>query len=600
VPSAFSGIEIALRALRAQQAAIEVINHNIANVNTDGYSRQKAILATTDPYTVPAINREESYGQVGTGVEVQSIRRYTSEYLNAQMRGELSREGRWEVLESALGEIEVVFREPSDSGISSALSQFWRAWSDLAAVPEELAARTAVAEAASHLAYAIGDASRRLEDLRSDMDSRVRQMVDRINDIAVEIAALNDPISKVQAFGDQPNDLRDRRDALLDELSEIVNINYMENLDGTVTVQIGGHALVMGVEYSQLVAQNDSTNGMMASISWTDSGTPLIVRGVALEGQLDASSGVLVGGQLGGAVYTRDVLIAEQLDTLDTMASELITSVNKLHATGFGMPDDSVDPPDPRPGSAISSLTTDPAGPVTNVLVDGSTYSPDEGLGAGWYSIETRDNGGIWEFRVLDWNGDAVEINSVSGGDRTDDWQALAPVLGTTYDTGRGFAIEFAAAPGAEGEVASFQYLNFFSGSTAANIEVSDWVRSEPLNVATAATGNASGDGSVARAIAGLRTTAVVDSEYSLDEFYEAAMMELGLSSRQAMAMKDNAETLIEHLRRSKDSESAVDLDEETVNLIQYQRAYQGAARALSVVDEMLDRLINRTGLVGR
>ncbi|MHB0874957.1 MAG: flagellar hook-associated protein FlgK [Anaerolineae bacterium] len=600
MPSTFNGLQIALSALWTQQRAIEVVDHNIANANTEGYSRQKAVMTATDPYTVPAMNREQSVGQLGTGVTVSKIYRYSSEYLNSQLRDELTRENRWQAIENGYSQLETIFAEPSDTGIATALGSYWQAWSDLSAMPDDLAARTAATEAASNLAYAIRDANDRLAGLQSDMDLQISQAVSRINDIAIEVSRLNDTIGKVQAFGDSPNDLRDTRDQLLNELSGLVDINYMENEDGTVAISIGGHSLVMGNEYGQLEVEADAGNGMLATVKWTDSGTSLVIHGVSVAGGLEEATGTRVGGQLGGAMYVRDVLVPQQREELDNLARALIQSTNALHATGYGVPNDNTEPPSSRPGSTASDVVVDAAGPVADIIVDGVTYTPNEGLGGGSYSVVTRDNAGVAEFRVLDATGNALSINNVSGSGTTGGWQALTSVLGTTYDSGRGFAIEFNAAAGTVGgEAASFDYNNFFNGSSAADIGVSDWVTLDPNNVATAATGDAIGDGSIALAISRLQTALTVDGEYTLDTYYAASITSLGLASKQASNMVANTESMHDYLQTSIDSTAAVDLDEEAVNLIQYQRAYQGAARVMTAIDEMLDRLINGTGRVG-
>lgn len=600
MPSTFSGLQIALSALWTQQRAIEVVDHNIANANTEGYSRQKAIMSATDPYTVPTNNREQSVGQMGTGVTVTKIYRYASEYLNSQLRNELSRQNRWQEIQDGYSQIETVLTEPSDTGISSALGDYWNAWSDLSSMPDDLAARTAVVEAGANLAQSLREANDGLTDLQSDMDLKISQDVSRTNDIAVEISRLNDTISKVQAFGDSPNDLRDSRDKLLNELSGIVDINYMENQDGTITVSIGGHSLVMGNEYYQLKTVPDPANGMMATVQWTDSASPLVVSGVSLAGGLEQATGTRVGGSLGGAMYVRDVLVPGQRDQLDQLALGLVQSTNALHATGFGVPDDSTSPATARQGSNVTGLAVTAGGPVADIVVDGATYPPTTGLGGGSYSVVTRDNSGVAEFRVVDSAGNPVAIDAVSGGGTTTGWQALSTVLGATFDTGRGFAIEFNATAGTVGGTsAAFTYGNFFTGSTAGAIKVSDWVSANPENVATAATGTAVGDGSIALAISRLASKAVVAGEYTLESYYAATITGLGLASEQATNMVSNTEAMTDYLKSSIDSTSAVDLDEEAVNLIQYQRAYQGAARVMTAVDEMLDRLINGTGRVG-
>ncbi len=590
MPGTFGSLEIALRSLRSHQRAIEIAGHNVANVNNEAYARQKAVFAATEPYTVPALNREEAIGQIGTGVEIVRIQRYVSDYLNAQYRDQLPNLERWRVLEQALGQMEVILQEPSETGISAALGNFWRAWNELASMPQDLAARTAVVEASSNLAFSIRDAVSRLRELQQDMDVQVRQSVQRINEIAVEIASLNDQISKVQAFGNQPNDLRDRRDALLDELTKIVNVNYFENLDGTITVDIGGHALVIGIYYSQLEAQRDPSNGMWYRVAWQDTNSALVVNGVRLEGGLDPENGALVAGKLGGAFFARDLVVPEMIQELNTLASGLIEAVNGLHALGYGLPSGGMASEGARVASVYPPL---PSGAVESVA---TSRDLARGLGGGTYTLEVRDNGGEWQFRLLDWSGNPVAIRAVGSSAFTTEWQAIP--LGQVYETGRGIAIAFGQT-GATGTV-SFQYDNFFAGRGSSDIDISQWVREDPRRVAAAQDEVASGDNRQALAVAGLQREAIITGGYSADAFYGSIITRLGLSARQALAMTANAEAIAQHLERRKAEVSGVDLDEETADLLRFQRAYQAAARVMTVLDEMLDRLINGTGLVGR
>jgi len=320
--SIWLSLETALRSLLAQQRGIDVTAHNVANVNTPGYSRQDVVLTTTEPYTVPTTDERLSAGQVGTGVKVQTIRRFTDAFLIGQIRSQSQALGQWEVQRDALQHIEVVFNEPSDQGLNAALSQFWSAWQSVATTPQAAAARAALRETARHLTSLLNTTAEQLRALRRDHDQRLITQVQDINDLATQIAQLNLQISKVQALGNRANDLRDRRDLLLDQLARKVNITYAEDIyaPGMVTVHIGGHTLVMGVEASALTTQPNPANENLLDVVWAD-GTAAQVS----------------SGEIYGTLQARDQIVPTTLAQLDQVAAGLITNVNAQHRTGYGL-----------------------------------------------------------------------------------------------------------------------------------------------------------------------------------------------------------------------------------------------------------------------
>lgn len=465
--SAFSGLDIAYRALQAQQQAIDVVNHNIANANTPGYSRQTAILATTPPYTIPTISRNTSAGQMGTGVAVIDVQRTRYSLFDYQIRGESQTLGKWEKTRDALSQVEVIFNEPSGSGLNSLLSKFWQAWQDLTNAPQDAGARSALAEQADSLAVAFNRNYIQLTNIQQDLDSQIRVGADQINDFADRIASLNVQIAQVELVGQRANDLRDQRDLLLDQLSSLVKVSYSETPEGAVNVFLGSRVLVTRGTTERVTTTTDA-NGF-ASIIWQD----------------DGSAASVTDGQLYGLQQARDLEIPQFVNDLQSLSGQLITQVNTLHRTGFGL--------------------------------DNSTG------------------------------------------------------------------------------------LDFFNGSGANDMAVNPVLKTNPERIATAAAADSPGDNSVGLAIAGLQRALTMNGGTSdFGKFFAAMVSRLGVGSQRAEMMASNQKLLVDHLTRQRDSLSGVSLDQETTLLIEHQRAYEAAARVINTVDELLDKLINGTGLVGR
>ena len=181
--STFGSLNTALTTLQAMQKSIQTTSHNVANAATPGYSRQQATLVSGTPYTVPSTNRYNTFGQVGTGVNVEKMQRFRSAFLDSQIRNETLREKGWEVRQDALQQIEVSFNEPSDTGINSRLSAFWASWNNLATTPDSAATRGTVVESAADLTAALRDTYRQLEDFQTELDDQVAIQVESINDV---------------------------------------------------------------------------------------------------------------------------------------------------------------------------------------------------------------------------------------------------------------------------------------------------------------------------------------------------------------------------------------------------------------------------------
>ena len=248
----FSGIEIARRALQAQQLSLDTVGQNIANANTPGYSRQVAVHTASRPYPVPQFTHNPINGMLGTGVEIARLSRMRDEFIEMRLRQEQHNLNYWEMISDGLEQVELIYNEPSENGIHHALELFWDAWQELSINPHSEAVRSVVLQRGEVVASAINHVRYQLGKLRDNYNDLVAVKVDEINSYAERIAELNRDIVKVIASGYQPNDLMDQRDQLLQELSEIANIEVVVDKFGAVSVSISGATLVQRTEVFKL------------------------------------------------------------------------------------------------------------------------------------------------------------------------------------------------------------------------------------------------------------------------------------------------------------------------------------------------------------
>jgi flagellar hook-associated protein 1 FlgK len=303
------GLQTALSGLIANQEAIDTTGHNITNANTPGYSRQTAVLQTNTPLPIAAMSPlTGAGGQMGTGVSVTTFTRIRNSYLDAQYRTQSSALGSASTQTSELQQAQSAFDEPSTSGISSQLSAFWSSWSSLANSPSSEAAREGVVSKGAQLATTLNQLSGQIATVAAQATqqySSITGPTGEVQDAANQIAQLNHQIKLSEQAGQQPNDLLDRRDQLLDKLSALANVTVTKAADGTDTVTFGDAATPL-VEGS--------------TVAWPQALTK------AAGGQLGALLGL---SGPGGA-------LASYQSALDEVASALSSTVNALHtATPF-------------------------------------------------------------------------------------------------------------------------------------------------------------------------------------------------------------------------------------------------------------------------
>jgi flagellar hook-associated protein 1 FlgK len=237
--STFLGLQTSLRGLLAEQRALDVSSHNIANANTEGYSRQEATLQTADALALPLA------GQLGSGVDVAGYTRIRNSFLDLQYRTQAMQVGAGTTRADGLDQVELRLGEPGDNGIAARLNSFWGAWGDLANQPESGAARQALLEDASTLASSINSLDSGMQTVASQSADELTALTGNggeLQQIGRELAGLNGAIRDAQAVGGQPNDLLDRRDLLLDKLAGLAQVSVADNGSGSIRVTVGGAA----------------------------------------------------------------------------------------------------------------------------------------------------------------------------------------------------------------------------------------------------------------------------------------------------------------------------------------------------------------------
>ncbi len=266
------GLQTALSGLIAQQTALDTTGNNIANANTEGYSRETALLEPNTPLPIPAISGYTGKGaQLGTGVTVATITRIRNQYLDAQYRTQNSALGAAQTQAETLTQAQTAFNEPSTAGIATQLSNFWSAWNSLATNPTNEAAKQGVVEAADQLADTFKELSAQLATISTQASEKYNSLTGpsgEVEEIANQIAQLNGQIKLSEEAGQPPNEMLDRRDLLLDKLSALANVTVTEQPDHTDTVLLGDAAkpLVEGTTVNWPQALTEAAGGQLGAL----------------------------------------------------------------------------------------------------------------------------------------------------------------------------------------------------------------------------------------------------------------------------------------------------------------------------------------------
>ncbi|GAB4233187.1 MAG: flagellar hook-associated protein FlgK [Deltaproteobacteria bacterium] len=479
MPGIYMALEIARKSLFVNQMAIQVTSHNIANVNTPGYSRQEAVITEAGAVSLRP-------GQLGMGSTVTGIRQQVDSLTEHQLVSENGVYASLGYTSRAVGQVEEIFNDTSGAGLSDRVNEFYNAWDDLAANPRGTAERQTVVSTAELLAAEFRRIDSQLTTLRDNANRDVASGVEEVNRIASQIAKLNGSIKVAIAQGQQPNDLVDQRGVLLKSLSEKIGYSSITDSLGQVNLFVGkGRTLVEGESAGSLVVDvnpNDPEAGLVYDVK------------IRLPGQngpvsaLDTITGDISSGELAAAIRFRDDYMKTVRDRVDRLAYAVASQTNAQHAAGYGL----------------------------------ATGTPP-----------------------------------------------VAP-------TGMDFFVPIASAVNA-----------------ARNFLVDPAVSGNISNIAAAETPVA-GDNRNSLRMADLRNLPRADLGNATVPDYIAGMVgQVGSETKGVDLDLAHQKVVVNYLETRREEVSGVSLDEEMTNLIRFQRAFEASTKMISILDTLLDNVIN-------
>jgi flagellar hook-associated protein 1 FlgK len=561
--SLVGALNVSKTALAVHQAAIQVTSSNIANAGNPDYTRQTAtITSNPDQQLRPGV-------RIGTGINLSAIQRQIDEALEGRIRASVSDSEGAGTEELWLGRMEAVFHELGDDDLSTHLSTFFNAWSNLANDPDNASFRQIVLRNGETLAGVFREMRDQLASLRADVDDRMKAVVAEADAVAGEIADLNQRIVIAEgAAGASANALRDQRDALLKKLSGMIDITTINTLEGTVNVMMGSEPLVIGVTNRGIMLEQKSVNGQLTAE----------LRSKTDGAMLPSSSGTL------GALVEVRAEIDGVMEQVDDLAGNLIFELNKLHTEGQGL-------------EGFSKVTGSFAVADTTAALNSAAADLDFTPKNGTFDVTIHQPGGIVTTHRIQMDLDGLGTDTTLDSLRADldaiDGISATFVGGKLSLTADSAAIRFSFKEDTSGALAALGINTFFTGSDALDIAVNANVRSN-LNLLAAATNGQSGDNTNARRIAELESKSLQGLNGStLKDSYASIIDGIAVGASSARRSAAAARVVHETLVNQREALSGVSLDEEAINLMRQQRAFQGAARVISAVDELMKTLLS-------
>ncbi|MFG0249389.1 MAG: flagellar hook-associated protein FlgK [Phycisphaeraceae bacterium JB051] len=559
-----SALQIGRSGILASQTALEVAGNNLANIGTAGYHRQTVSLSTAGGDQI------SRYITLGQGVTVDSITRNISEALEARIRSSISQGSGSKTEVDVLTQLEALENEFTDVDLSTNLSEFFDAWSELANTPDDPSKRTLVVQQGDKLASFVQDLRSNMIDLRDQVDEQLQAAVDSANDILNSLASINMEIARVDGGTGSANDLRDERDLLLAELSQYMDISTVEQNDGKVDVFVGSIPLILngtnrGIELEKTEVGDDIE---MQLVLGSD-GSPLLAQSGSIKGFIDA----------------REEHVNGAIDELDQFANTLIFEVNKLHTQGQGT-------------EGFTSVTgTQQFADSTAVLNSADAFLPFEVEHGSFQVNLTQTQTGQQNSYTIDIDLDGIGADS-SLDDVMNQLNNIPNLSASLTPNGRlmietsGEQYEVTFSDDSTGFLATAGINTYFTGSTASDISINS-VLENNTNLLAVTQDHVDGGNTNALAIAGLRTEELDNlGGISLTEMWNRHVEEFAARIGQAESEYEADQIVSANLDAQQQAISGVNADEEAINLISFQQAYSGSARFLNVVNEMMQTLL--------
>ncbi|MDH4199488.1 MAG: flagellar hook-associated protein FlgK [Spirochaetia bacterium] len=635
MPSTFMALETAKRGLNAHQQALQVTGHNISNADNKNYSRERVNFTAMSPLYDPAMNRASGAGMIGQGVVISSIERVRDNYVDDRIIESAQGKSYWEVQQRYFEHVETIYNEPGDHALRSALDNFWNSWQDLSAYPEEYGHREVVKTRAEELVSNIRSTFEKLHNLRGQADFELQATVKKLNTMGAEVADLNKKIIKSEALGDRPNDLMDRRDQLIQELSQMADISVSRSDAKGLIVFIGSEVLVQDGVLNKLTLKPDASNEGYSKIYWEQSNT----------------EPVFSNGSIYSLMHMRDTVLKEQVDKMDLLAVNLHDIVNSIHKDGFTLTGETnieffkleslsreitgnadLNNDGQNDSSAVFKIAGNNqlkkdrpigiSGLLTFIRNDENhtpvqiSYRENETLGD---VIKRINKSGAGVVAYMDHN-DHLVLKGITAEDNwqknfiirhiEDSGELLVGFAGMLQNSGASGAYDYRRINEIQKLQAGRENITFSPVLHAAgSIALSDQIINNVGMIA--ATGgkdiggtgdnnspNGQKDGQNALKIAqAMRHEDVMVGKFNNpEEFYNDLIARLGVESRESKDKVEGSDMIMKNLENMRQSFMGVNLDEEMSNMVQFQHGYNASARVMQTINEMIEFLITRLG----
>lgn len=583
-----STLNTAKSGMSATQANINVTSHNISNANTEGYSRQVTKLVTTTPFSAPSFTSMAGPGQFGTGVEVASVTRVRNHFLDYQVRNETSKQGEFEIKYETLSKVEGILNEPSDSGLTKIMSDFFKAWQDVSNSPADSNARTVLAQKTDALTGALNSYYNQLTKMKEDACESIKQTVFDVNSLLSQIDTINQEIIQVSVAGQSPNDLMDRRDLLLDQLSAKMNINVdrNQNFNGENVSPVDSNGVIDPTLIKSVFNQEIKSFSYVANIEKT-------------------------GTANADGTYTYEVTYYRHGDMTSNTNARTI-KVNMTEAEAKELSQTRVLWAD-KDGEAIKNGCETISENEVVKFSELNIFKPSSGELKGHQDVQEKLDEYITQINNVA-KAMALAVNAVHS----------ASADGST-DTMPFFVNSNVAEYNEDGTLKNLdEVLAAEKDITAGNISINKEILKDVMKINAGKDENSGeGDGTRALAIAQIMDTMImiqnmnssttrgefvgtlVENEQGVltivsdkkgmkvESYYKDIINKLGVQTQEAKRVVTNQTALLSDFENQRLQVSGVSLDEEMVNLIQFQHAYGANAKIISTVDELLDVLIN-------
>lgn len=622
--STFSGIELGKRSIMANTDAITTAGHNISNANTEGYSRQRVQIREFDPLYKPDLSRAERPGMIGQGIDVQSVNRIRDELLDSRITGQANLESYWQTRSDYYTMIEQIYNEPYDVSIRSNMDKFWQGWQELSVNPESQAARQAIVTRGETLVDSIKNKWESLAGVGELLNGDIEATVKEVNSITRQIGDVNLEIVRSKANGDNPNDLLDRRDLLVDKLSSLINIKTDNRDSDEFMIHVGGRVIVQGGISREIGVEPVLDDSGYTKLVWADTG----------------NDAVFEGGKLGALVELRDVDIRNEIQSLNTMTMNFADLVNDVHRNGVGANkvtglDFFVQRPFVENTNGNFDRNGDGELDTSYIFRFSGTNKLDSQQQVGIEGVMTF-NGASGNVQIPYYHTDTVETVISRINDSTSEVKAyldkdnhlvlkattsssssnpdfvirhvedsgyfLSGYSGILSGNGAENAYDFNSADAVNSLVQGSQFAVAPVYNPSAYIDINSAIKNDVMSVAAGYPDNQGsanlGDGSAAVEIASIRNSLVmVGGMKTFDDYFADSVTNVGLKGEQAEMNFQSQNSIMDNLRDLRDSISGVNIDEELAEIMKFQHGYNAAAKFVTVWDNLLDTVINRLGV---